>query len=154
MYDLLKFSPVRGQKRNWHFLLVEPKPRIGSWWQRPSFDDTRNWSLFRTSALQHLVRSAQKFSANTHQTGSHYYFLKVNRRSNQSILKEINPAYSLERLMLKLQYFGHLMRGASSLEKSLMLGRIEGRRGRGDRGWDGWMASPTQWTWVWANSGG
>ena len=50
------------------------------------------------------------------------------RRSNQSILKEINPEYSLERLMLKLQYFSHLMRRADSLEKTLMLGKIEGRR--------------------------
>ena len=50
------------------------------------------------------------------------------RRSNQSILKEINPEYSLEGLMLKLQYFGHLMQGASSLEKTLMLGKTEGRR--------------------------
>ena len=55
------------------------------------------------------------------------------RRSNQSILKEINPEYSLEGLMLKLklQYFGHLMRRANSLERSLMLGKIEGRRKRG-----------------------
>ena len=52
------------------------------------------------------------------------------RRSNQSILKEINPEYSLEGLMLKLQYFGHLMRKANSLEKTLMLGKIEGRRKR------------------------
>ena len=52
-------------------------------------------------------------------------------RSNQSILKEMNPEYSLERLVLKLQYFGHLMRRASSLEKTLMLGTIEGRRRRG-----------------------
>ena len=50
------------------------------------------------------------------------------RRSNQSILKEINPEYSLEGLKLKLQYFGHLMRTDDSLEKSLMLGKIEGRR--------------------------
>ena len=50
------------------------------------------------------------------------------RRCNQSILKEINPEYSLEGLMLKLQYFGHLMRRADSLEKMLMLGKIEGRR--------------------------
>ena len=50
------------------------------------------------------------------------------RRSNQSILKEINPRYSLERPMLKPQYFGHLMRTADSLEKTLMLGKIEGRR--------------------------
>ena len=59
------------------------------------------------------------------------------RRSNQSILKESNPEYSLERLMLKLklQYFGHLMQRTDSLEKTLMLGRIEGRRREGgDRG--------------------
>ena len=55
------------------------------------------------------------------------------RRSNQSILKEINPEYSLEGLMLKLklQYFGHLMRRTDSFEKTLMLGKIEGRRKRG-----------------------
>jgi len=55
------------------------------------------------------------------------------RRSSQSILKEINPEYSLEGLMLKLklQYFGHLMQRANSLEKTLMLGKIEGRRSRG-----------------------
>ena len=55
------------------------------------------------------------------------------RRSNQSILREIHPEYLLERLMLKLklQYFGHLMHTANSLEKSLMLGKIEGRRQRG-----------------------
>ena len=52
----------------------------------------------------------------------------IARKSNQSILKEINPEYSLEGLMLKLQYFGHLMRRANSLEKTLMLGKIEGRR--------------------------
>jgi len=52
------------------------------------------------------------------------------RRSNQSILMEISPGYSLEGLMLKLQYFGHLMRRADSLEKSLMLGKIEGWRRR------------------------
>ena len=50
------------------------------------------------------------------------------RRSNQSILKEISPKYSLEGLMLKLQYFGHLMQRADSLEKTLMLGKMEGRR--------------------------
>ena len=53
------------------------------------------------------------------------------RRSNQSILKEINPEYSLERLMLKLQSFGHLMQRPDSLGKTLMLGKIEGRRRRG-----------------------
>ena len=53
------------------------------------------------------------------------------KRSNQSILKEISPEYSLEGLMLKLQYFGHLMRRTDSLEKTLMLRKIEGRRRRG-----------------------
>ena len=58
------------------------------------------------------------------------------RRSNQSILKEINPEYSSEGLMLKLklQYFGHLMQRGDSLEKTLMLGMIDGRRRKGDRG--------------------
>ena len=76
------------------------------------------------------------------------------RRSNQSILKESSPEYSLEGLMLKLklQYFGHLMWRANSLEKTLMLGKIEVKR-RGDRGWDGLMASPTQCTCIWTNSG-
>ena len=57
------------------------------------------------------------------------------RRSNQFILKEINPEYSLEKLMLKLkpQYFGHLIRRANSLEKTLMIGKIEGRRRRGQQ---------------------
>ena len=74
------------------------------------------------------------------------------RRSSQSNLKEINPEYSLEGLMLNLQYFGHLMGRADSFEKTLMPGKIEGSRRRGDRGWDVWMTSPTQWTWVWASS--
>ena len=61
------------------------------------------------------------------------------RRSNQSILKEISPEYSLEGLMLKLklQYFGHLMERVDSFEKTLMLRKIEGKRRRGGRGWDG-----------------
>ena len=76
------------------------------------------------------------------------------RRSNQSILKEISPEYSLEGLILKLklQYFGHLMQRTDSFEKTLKLGKIEGRRRRDDRGWDGWMASLTRRTWVWASS--
>ena len=77
------------------------------------------------------------------------------RRSNQSILKEISPGCSLEGLMLKLklQSFGHLMQRADSLEKTLMLGTIGGRRRGDNRGWDGWMVSLPQWTWVWVNSG-
>ena len=77
------------------------------------------------------------------------------RKSNQSILKEITPECSLEGLMLKLklQYFGHLTWRTDSFEKTLMLGKIKGREEGDDRGWDGWMASPTQWTWVWVNPG-
>ena len=77
------------------------------------------------------------------------------RRSSQSILKEISPGCCLEGLMLKLQlqYFGHFVRRFDSLEKTLMLGGVGGRRRRDDRGWDGWMASLTRWMWVWVNSG-
>ena len=68
------------------------------------------------------------------------------RRSNQSMLKEINPEYSLEGLMLKLklklQYFGHMMRRTDSLEKTLMLGKTEGKRRGGGRGL-GWLGSIT-----------
>ena len=77
------------------------------------------------------------------------------RRSNQSILKEISPEYSLEGLMLKLklQYFGYLMQRTDSLEKPWCWERLKAG-GEGDnRGWDGWMASLTQWTWVWVSSG-
>ena len=77
------------------------------------------------------------------------------RRSNQFSLKETSPGCSLEGMMLrvKLQYVGHLMRRVDSLEKTLMLGGI-GAGGEGDdRGWNGWMASPTQCKWVWVNSG-
>ena len=76
------------------------------------------------------------------------------RRSNESILKEINPEYSLEGLMLKLklQYFGHVMWRADSFEKTLMLGEIEGRRRKGQQRIRCWMASPAQWTWVSVNS--
>ena len=77
------------------------------------------------------------------------------RRSNQSILKEISPGCSLEGLMLKLQfqYFGHLMRRADSFEKTVMLERLRAGGKGDDRGWDGWVASPTEWTWVWVDLG-
>ena len=84
-------------------------------------------------------------------------FLKVPwtaRRSNQSILKEITPGCSLEGLILKLkfQYFGHLMWRTDSFEKTLMLERLKAGGKGDDRGCNCWMASPTQWTWVWVNS--
>ena len=76
------------------------------------------------------------------------------RRFNQSILKEISPGCSFEgqMLKLKLQYFGHLMWRADSLEKILMQGKIEGRRRRGQQRIR-WLASLIQWTWVWVDSG-
>ena len=77
------------------------------------------------------------------------------RRYNQSILREISPGCSMEELMLNpnLQYFGHLMRRVDSLKRPWCWERLKAG-GEGDnRGWDGWMASPTQWTWVWINSG-
>ena len=75
------------------------------------------------------------------------------RRSNQSIIKEISPEYSLEGLMLKLNASGHLMQRTDSLEKTLMVEKIEGRMRRGRQRMRWWMASSTRWTWVWASSG-
>ena len=72
--------------------------------------------------------------------------LLESRGSNQSVLKDINPEYSLEGLMLKLQSFGHLIRRADSLEKTLMLGKIEGRRRRGRQRMRWLDGIPTQWT--------
>ena len=77
------------------------------------------------------------------------------RRLNQSVLKEINPEYPLEGLMLKLklEYVGHLIRRADSLEKKPSdAGKDWEQEEKGPTGWDGWMASLTQWTWLWANS--
>ena len=76
------------------------------------------------------------------------------RRSNQSILKEISPKYSLEGLMLKLklQYFGHLM-WRTVLKRPWCWERLKAEGDGDNRGWDDWMASRTQWTWVWVNSG-
>ena len=76
------------------------------------------------------------------------------RRSNQSTLREISPGCSLEGLMLKLklQYFGHPSEALTHLKRPWCWERLkEGGEGD-DRRWDGWMASPTQWTWIWTNS--
>ena len=77
------------------------------------------------------------------------------RRSNQSILKEISPECSLEGLLLKLklQHFGHLMWRTDSLERPWCWERLKTGGEGDDRRWDGWMALPTRWTWVWASSG-
>ena len=103
-------------------------------------DQKESWALkswcFRTSLLEKILERP------------------LDREIRLVNLKEINPECSLERLMLKLklQYFGHLMQRVDSLEKTLMLGGIEAGGEGDDRGWDGWMASPTRWTWVWVNS--
>ena len=75
-------------------------------------------------------------------------------RSNQSILKEISPEYLLEGLMLKLklQYYGHWCEELTHLKRPWCLERLKAGGEGDDRGWDGWMASPTQWTWVWVSS--
>ena len=76
------------------------------------------------------------------------------RRSNQCILKEISPEYSLEGLMMKLKlpHFGHVMWRTDSLEKTRYWERLKAGREGDDRGWDHWMPSPRQWTWVWVGS--
>ena len=103
-------------------------------------------------AKVHLVKAMYGYESWTIKKAEHWridafelWFWRRLLRSNQSILKEISPEYSLERLMLKLkfQYFGHLMRRTDSLEKTLMLGKIEGRWRGDNRGWDGWMESLT-----------
>ena len=83
-----------------------------------------NWTIKKLSAEELMLLSC---------VGEDLRVPWTARRSNQSILKEISPEYSLEELMLKLklQYFGHLMQRTDSLEKTLMLGKIEGRRRRG-----------------------
>ena len=76
------------------------------------------------------------------------------KKSNQSILKEISPEYSLEGLMLKLklQYLATWCKELTHLKRSWCWERLKAREEGDDRGWNGWMASPTQWTWVWINS--
>ena len=77
------------------------------------------------------------------------------RRCNQSILKEISPEYSLEGLILKLklQYFGHLIWRMTHWKRPWHWERLKAGGEGNDRGWDGWMASLTWWTWVWVSSG-
>ena len=75
------------------------------------------------------------------------------RRSNQSILKEINPEYSLEELMLKLQYLATWCEELPHWKRPWCWERLKSGGEGDDRGWDGWMASSTQWTWVWESSG-
>jgi len=116
------------------------------------------WLSFGLCVISVLISSSCK---GTNHIGSgptrtilFYFNYLFKDRSNQSILKEISPGISLEGMMLKLklQYFGHLMRRVTHW-KRLWCWEGSGAGGEGDdRGWDGWMASLTRWTWVWLNS--
>ena len=110
----------------------------------------RNVSAKMYGCESWTIRKAEHWRIDTFELWCWRRLLRVSstaRRSNQSLLKEITPEYSLEGLMLKLklQYFG-----LTYWEGAWCWERLKAR-GEGDnRGWDGWMASPTQWTWVWA----
>ena len=113
----LSNSPSSSRRLDWVFLHGDRVPRA-------SFPRVRQWMLPVSygSGPEAGTASSDPFSGK-----------QTARRSNQSILKEISSDCPLEGLMLKLQYFGHLMRRADSLEKTLMLGKIEGRRRRGQQ---------------------
>ena len=104
---------------------------IKDYWQNHSFvyTDLCQHSNVRTGPWWRLS-TKELILSNCGAEEDSWESLGLSRRSNQSILKEINPEYSLERLMLKLQYFGHLMQRASLLEETLILGKIEGKRRR------------------------
>ena len=117
-----------------------------------------NFSVVMHGCKSWTIKKAERRRTDAFELWCWKRFLRVPwsaRRSNQSILKEISPGCSLEGLMLKLklQYFGHLMRRGDSLEKTWCRERLKTGGEGDDRGWDGWIASPTQWTWVWASSG-
>ena len=104
------------------------------------------------------VKKAEHRGIDTFELWCCWRLLRVpwtSRRSNQSILKEINPGYSLEGLMLKLKlrYFGLLMQKLTHLKRPWCWERLKAGGERDNREWDSWMASPTQWTWVWVYSG-
>ena len=81
--------------------------------------------------------------------------IQIRKTNTFKDMQEISPEYSLEGLMLKLklQYFGHLMRRTAHWKRPWWWERLKAGGEGDDRGWDDWMASPTQWTWVWASSG-
>ena len=160
MVFFLFFSLACGILIPW--LRIEPGPTAAKK-QSCHFDDKGQYSQsygFTSSHVQMwgTVKKAEHWQTDAFELWCWWRLLRVlwtARRLNQSILMETNPEYSLEGLMLKLklQYFGHLMWRADSLEKALMLGKIESRRIRGQQRRDGWMASLMWWTWVWVGSG-
>ena len=131
--------------------------------EKLNFLFTINWQinycciLKNEFVLKYFIVKAENRRTDTFELGCWRRLLRVlwtAKRSNQSILKEISTEYSLEGLLLKLQYFGHLMWRTNSLKKKPWCWeRLRARGERSDRGWDRWMASLTQWTWASANSG-
>ena len=133
---LTKVCIVKAITKSWR------QSRLSSQWSQQLWELDRkegrmpkNWCL-RTVVLEKTPKSPPD-----------------SKEIKQSILREINAEYSLEGLKLKLQYFGHLMWTDDWLEKFLMRERLRAEGEESVRGWDGWTASPMQWTWTWANSG-
>ena len=100
------------------------------------------------------IKKAEHWRINASELWCWRRLLRIPWTANQSILKEINPECSLEGLMLKLklQYFGHLMRRSDSLGRPWCWEGLKAGGEGDDREWYGWVASPTQWTWVWESS--
>ena len=124
--------------------------------QSYGFSSSHVWMTWITNGESWTTEKAEHWRIDASELCCWRQLLRVPwtaRRSNQSILKEISPEYPLEGLMLKLQYFGHLMPRTDSLKKTLMLGKTEGRRRRrGQR--MRWLDGITNsWTWVWASLG-
>ena len=130
------WSAVYGVAHDWRDLAAAVAYPLGKMWE---LDCKEGWALKNWSFQTVMLKKTLEIPLEC-------------KRSKQSILKEISPEYSLEGLTLKLkfQYLGHLMQRVDPLEKILMLREIEGGGKGGNGGGDGWMASPTQWTWVWA----
>ena len=133
------WSAVYGVAHDWRDLAAAVAYPLGKMWE---LDCKEGWALKNWSFQTVMLKKTLEIPLEC-------------KRSKQSILKEISPEYSLEGLTLKLkfQYLGHLMQRVDPLEKILMLREIEGGGKGGNGGGDGWMASPTQWTWVWATLG-
>ena len=173
---LIRVWSKERRRRQWHPtpVLLPGKSHGGAWWaavhgvvksqtQLSDFTFTFHFHALEKEMATHSSVLAWRFpgmaepgglsSMGSHRVGDDWSDLAAAAAAKKWVFVK-NPEYSLEGLMLKLQQSGHLIGRADSLEKTLMLRKTEGRRRRGDRGWDGRMASQTQWTWIWANSGG
>ena len=129
--------------------------RAGAYWISGYIHDGHDLAHFSARVLRDLSYShISTCIYNESWKLKNWFFWTVMLKILESPLdyKEIKPV-NPKGNQLKLQYFGHLMQGIDSLERTLMLGKIEGRRKGDDRGQDGWIASPTWWTWVWVSFG-